>query len=245
MFFVNPPTVEERNENRLFLHVHGGGFSMGFGEAATMEAICIAHHAGLSVVSVDYRTLPLHPYPTALNEVVAVYTELLEEREASGIAIGGSSAGGNLAMAVVHKCKLDGIEMPGAYFGGTPWTDLQKKGDSYYTNEGLDRILPAYEGELQAQALMYANGRDMNDPLLSPVYGDFSTFPPSQLVTGTRDLLLSPTIRVHRRMRQAGRVADLNVYEGVSHGEFLIFPDFPECEQVFTELGTFLDAHLR
>jgi len=244
VFYIDPPEVEARNESRLFLHTHGGGFSMGFGEAATMEALCIAHYAGLRVVSVDYKTIPLHPYPTALNEVISVYVDLLKDLDASAIAFGGSSAGGNLAMAAIHKCKLDGLDTPGAYFAGTPWTDLQKLGDSYFTNEGIDRILPVYEGELEVQAQMYANGEDMSNPLLSPVYGDFSTFPPSQLVSGTRDLLLSPTLRAHRNLRKAGRVADLNIYEGVSHGECLIFPEYPECEQVYTELGAFLDVHL-
>jgi len=71
------------------------------------------------------------------------------------------------------------------------------------------RILPVYEGEFETQAQIYANGEDMSNPLLSPVYGDFSTFPPSQLVSGTRDLLLSPTLRAHRKLRNAGRVAEL------------------------------------
>jgi monoterpene epsilon-lactone hydrolase len=76
------------------------------------------------------------------------------------------------------------------------------------------------------------------------VSGDFKGFPPTYLVSGTRDMFLSNTVRVHRKLRMAGVVADLNVYEGFSHGEYLKTIDSPESEQVFTELGAFLLKHL-
>ena len=106
-------------------------------------------------------------------------------------------------------------------------------------------MLVSYDGALEGAAKLYADGRDLKTPLISPVYGDFNGFPPSYLVTGTRDLLLSDTVRVHRKMRAAGVVADLNVYEGVSHAEYLIVVDAPEAEQAFGELGTFLLKHLQ
>lgn len=205
----------------------------------------IAYYAQMRAISIDYRTIPLHPFPAALDDVLAVYQELLKDYDPAAMAIGGSSAGGNLSMASIHNFNMRGIPVPGAYFGGTPWADIAKEGDSYFINEGIDRILPVYEGELGDQATLYAGGEDMKNPLISPVYGDFSNFPPAQLVTGTRDLLLSPTIRAHRAMRAAGVEADLNVYEGLSHGEFLIYTDLPESAEVFTELGAFLDKHLK
>lgn len=245
VYWVTPAEVAPQNKDRLFISTHGGGFSMGFGFAATFEAINVAHYAKIPVISIDYRTIPLHPYPAALNDVLAVYKELLKDHNPAAMAIGGGSAGGNLSMASIHKFKIDGLPVPAAYFGATPWADLAKVGDSYFTNEGIDRILPVYEGELGDQAKMYAGGEDMTNPLLSPVYGDFSTFPPAQLVTGTRDLFLSNTVRVHRKIREAGGIADLNVYEGISHGEFIVYTHMPENAQVFTELGAFLDKHLK
>jgi len=235
VYWVTPPVIAPENKDRLFVHTHGGGFSLGYGDAAPFEAISIAFYAQMPAISIDYR-------PAALDDVLAVYQELLKDYDPAAMAIGGSSAGGNLAMASIHNFNMRGIPVPAAYFGGTPWADIAKEGDSYFINEGIDRILPVYEGELGDQATLYAGGEDMKNPLISPVYGDFSNFPPSQLVTGTRDLLLSPTIRAHRAMRAAGVEADLNVYEGVSHGEFLIYTDLPESVEVFTELGAFLAA---
>jgi acetyl esterase/lipase len=84
----------------------------------------------------------------------------------------------------------------------------------------------------------------LRNPYLSPVYGDFSGFPPTILTTGTRDLFLSNTVRVHRKLRRAGVIAELNVYEGVSHAEYLALPDVPETREAFGEIAEFFDRHL-
>jgi acetyl esterase/lipase len=91
---------------------------------------------------------------------------------------------------------------------------------------------------------MYAANYDHKDPAVSPIYGDFRDFPPSYLITGTRDLLLSDTIRTHRKLRAAGIRADLNVYEGLSHREYVTVSDAPESKEHYRELNAFLLEHL-
>ena len=88
------------------------------------------------------------------------------------------------------------------------------------------------------------DGRDAKDPLLSPVYGDMHGFPPAILTTGTRDLLLSSTVRVHRKLRQAGVEATLQVFEGQSHAQYLFDPSAPETKEAFEEIALFFDTHL-
>ena len=100
-------------------------------------------------------------------------------------------------------------------------SDVTKTGDTFYTNELLDNILVSRDGFCDAATRFYANGHDLADPLLSPVYGDMSGFPPAILTSGTRDLLLSNTVRVHRKLRQAGVDAALHVYEGQSHAHYM------------------------
>ena len=102
---------------------------------------------------------------------------------------------------------------------GTPGTDVSDTGDSWILNEGIDHALISRTGLLEACMAVYAPGRDLKDPLLSPHYGDLHGFPPTLLITGTRDLLLSPIVRTHIKLRQEGVVADLLVYDGVSHGD--------------------------
>ena len=239
-----PAKVDPRHKSHLFIHVHGGAYVFGSGDAGTSEAIVIAHEAGIPVLSIDYRMPPVHPFPAAVNDVAGVYRVLLKSNRAKSLAIGGTSAGGGLALAATHKFIEMGLEVPGAIFAGTPWADLSKTGDSQFTNEGLDRVLVTYDGLLRAAAILYANGHSLRDPLISPVYGNFQGFPPTYLVTGTRDLFLSDTARTHRRLRTSGVIADLNVYEGMSHGEYILVPDTPEYQQTFEDLNAFLLEHL-
>ena len=116
-------------------------------------------------------------------------------------------------------------------------------GDSYFTNEYVDNMLVTWDGWLGGAAHLYADGRDLKNPYLSPVYGDYRNFPPTILTTGTRDLFLSNTVRVHRKLRRAGVVADLNVYEGMSHAQYA-GPDMLEAREVFEDIARFFDAHL-
>ena len=243
--YVNPPTINPANKNRLFVHIHGGAYTVNAGYAGVTEAVIIAHYVKIPVISIDYRMPPKHPFPASVDDVLAVYKELIKIHHPNSIAIGGTSAGGGLVMASIHNFKAAGSELPGALFLGTPWTDLNKIGDSYFLNEGIDQILVCYEGILKESADLYAGEHDKKDPLISPIYGDVTGFPPTYLVSGTRDMFLSNTVRAHRKLRTAGVVADLNVYEGMSHGQYLAVFGSPENEQIFSELEEFLDEHLK
>jgi acetyl esterase/lipase len=242
---VTPANINPANKNRLFVHTHGGAYVVNNGRAGLFEAILVAHRANIPVLSIDYRMPPEHPFPAAVEDVVAVWKSLLKKRDAKSMALGGTSAGGGLVLASTHKLIGLGIPVPGALFAGTPEADLTKTGDSYFTNEGVDYVLVTYEGVLAGAAKLYAGDHAMTDPRISPVYGDFKGFPPTYLVSGTRDMFLSNTVRTHRKLRTAGVVADLNVYEGFSHGEYLKVFDSPESQQVFAELGAFLLKYLK
>ena len=93
-------------------------------------------------------------------------------------------------------------------------------------------------------AVLYANGHDLKDPMLSPVYADLKGFPPTILTSGTRDLFLSLTVRTHRKLRRAGVDADLQVFEGLSHAQYTINADAPETREAFEEIARFFDRHM-
>lgn len=245
VYRVTPAEVVPAHAKRLFVHVHGGAYVFSGGDACAGEAALIAGRVGIPVISIDYRMPPDHPFPAAVDDVVTVYRELLKSIPASAMAIGGTSAGGGLALASVHRFREFELALPGAVYAGTPWADLTKTGDTLFTNEGLDRALVTYDGALGAAARLYAGGEDMKHPLISPVYGDFAGFPPTYLVTGTRDMFLSDTARTHRKLRDAGAIADLHVYEGMSHAEYALVLNSPESRSVFAELDGFLRKHLK
>lgn len=244
VFRVTPKRTAPEHEGHLFFHLHGGGYVLGGGDNAVGEAAVISGAVGLPAISVDYRMPPEHPFPAAVEDAVAVYRKVMESQAADAIVVGGTSAGGGLTLATVHRLKELGVDLPGAVWLGTPWADLTKTGDSLYTNEGIDRVLVTYDGVLEAMAKLYAGEESLHHPLISPIYGDFGGFPPTQLVTGTRDMFLSDTARVHRALRGAGAEADLHVYEGLSHAEYLMVPGSTESQQVLSEFSAFVVEHL-
>ena len=243
VFRIRPREVPPENRERLLVHVHGGGYVLFPGEAGAGEAMMLAAAARIPAVSIDYRMPPDHPFPAALDDAMAVWGALVRERDPRRMAIAGSSAGGGLTLAMVLRAKALGLPLPAAIAPGTPWADLTNAGDSLQANAYVDNELVAATGWIAAAARLYANGRDLRDPLVSPLHGDFAGFPPAIVTSGTRDLLLSQAVLVHRKLRRAGVDAVLQVFEGQSHAQYLT-PFLPESEEALGEIAAFLLARL-
>ena len=241
---ITPRVLPAANHDRVLMHVHGGCYVLSPGEAGTIEAILMAGIGRYKVVSVDYRMPPEAYFPAALDDSVTVYRALTRTTQPKRIAVFGTSAGGALTLETMLKLKDLKLPMPGAIGVGTPMADATKTGDSFYTNEGIDNVLLSRDGFCDAATKVYAKGHDLRDPLISPIYGDMHGFPPAILTTGTRDLLLSNTVRVHRKLRRAGVEADLNVYEGQSHAQYGRNDDVPETREAFGEIAAFFARHL-
>jgi len=243
-YIVTPEVMPPANRNRLLIYFHGGGFVLRPGEAGLAEAMEAAGFGRYKVISVDYRMSPDFPYPAAMDDAMAVYRDALKTTKPKNIGIFGTSAGGSIALAMVLRARTEGLPLPGAIAPGTPWSDMTKTGDTYFTNDGIDNVLVSNDGFWGAAALLYANGHDLKDPQLSPVYGDMHGFPPTLLTSGTRDLFLSNTVRVHRKMRQAGVEAELQVFEGQSHAQYYRDITAPETIDYNNEIARFFDKHL-
>ena len=244
IFTVTPPAISPANRNRLLIQIHGGCYVLNPGEAGLPEAMLIAAIGGFKVIAVDYRMPPEAYFPAALDDAMTVWKSVSAGGEATRIGLIGTSAGGALVLAMALRAKQDRLPMPGAIASGTPMSDLTKTGDSFHTHAFVDNVLVSTDGFCDAAARFYANGHDLADPLLSPVYGDMHGFPPTILTTGTRDLLLSNTVRVHRKLRSLGIVSDLHVYEAQSHGQYGRDERIPETREAFSEIATFFAKHL-
>ena len=243
-FIVTPKSIPAGNRNRLLLHLHGGVRVLNPGESGTWEAVLMAGFGGFKVISVDYRMPPDYPFPAALDDAVAVYRELLKTTNSKNLGIFGTSAGGSLTLTTLLRAKQERLPMPGAIAPGTPTVDLTKTGDTLFTNAMVDNTLGTQDGFIRATALLYANGRDLKDPLLSPIYGDVHDFPPTILTSGTRDLYLSNTVRMHRKLRAAGVEAILQMWEGQSHAQYMRDITAPETKEYHDEVARFFDLHL-
>ncbi len=241
---VTPDDIPAANRDKVLVHVHGGCYVYFPGASGTTEAIMMAGFGHYKVIAVDYRMPPEAYFPAALDDAMTVYKSVLKTTDPKKVGIIGTSAGGALTLEMVVKAKQDGLPMPGAIAPGTPMADVTKTGDSFYTNEFVDNVLVSPSGFCDDAAAFYAHGHDLKDPLLSPVYADMAGFPPTILTTGTRDQLLSNTVRVHRKLRRAGVVADLNVYEGESHAQYQFDDRVPETKEAFGEIAAFFGDHL-
>ena len=244
VYTLTPDEIAPENRNRVLVHEHGGCYVLFPGETGATEAIMMAGFGHIKVVMPDYRMPPEAYFPAAIDDSMAVYKSLLKTYPAKNIGIFGTSAGGSLTLEMVLRARQMGLPFPGAIAPGTPMSDATMVGDSFYTNKLVDNVLVSPTGFCQAATVVYAKGHDLKDPLLSPVYGDMHGFPPAILTTGTRDLLLSNTVRVHRALHRAGVEADLEVYEGQSHAQYQFDDRVPEAKEAFTEISDFFDRHL-
>ena len=240
VFIVTPEGVDESGDNQpIYLDIHGGSLLMGGGKACEVMARRVAAQVQMQTWSADYRMAPDHPYPAGLDDVLAVYRGLLDVRAPEQIVIGGGSAGGNLAAAVTLRARDEGLPLPAALILLTPEADLTESGDSFQTNLGIDNVLTQ---SLADSIALYAGDHDLRHPYLSPLFGDLTApFPPTFLQAGTRDLFLSNTVRMHRKLRAGGVDAQLHVFEAMPHGGFF---GAPEDDELTAEIRQFLTDHL-
>ncbi len=243
-YTLTPETIPDANRNRLLLHVHGGCYVLNPHLAALPEAILVAGFGHMKVIAVDYRMPPEAYFPGALDDAMTVYKAAARMVPPRNLGVFGSSAGGALTLEMMLRAKAEGLPMPGAIAPGTPMSDVTKQGDSFATNALVDNVLVSPDGFCDAATRFYAKGHDLKDPLLSPVYGDLNGFPPTILTSGTRDLLLSNTVRVNQKLRQAGVETRLQVFEAQSHAQFYRDDRVPEVKEAISEIAGFFDQHL-
>ena len=234
---ITPEGADAGDDAVIQLDIHGGALIAGGGAACKLMNRATAARAGLLTWGVDYRMPPDHPYPTPLDDCVAVYRALLEERAPEKIVVGGGSAGGNLVAAMLLRAKDEGLPMPAALVAMTPEIDLTESGDTFDTNAGVDYVLV---DRLTDSIALYAGDHDLTHPYLSPIFGDLTGFPPTFVQAGTRDLFLSNAVRFHRKLRDAGVDAELHVWEAMPHGGFF---GAPEDAEIAVEVRRFLAKH--
>jgi len=239
---ITPLEMPAANRRRVLINLHGGGFNGDSG--SLIEGIPISNLAKIKVVSVYYRLAPENPFPAAVDDVVAVYQELLKEYKPNNIGIYGTSAGGVLSAEVAVKLKQQGLPLPGALGLFTMMADFRNPGDSVnlFTLNGFPGNLEPRHTESNTVS-DYAGSTDLNDPVLSPLYADLQGMPPSLLVTSTRDLLLSGTTIFHRALLRSGNDAELVVFEALPHAFWYHF-DFPETQECLELMAKFFDHKL-
>jgi len=236
---ITPLSVPAENKTRVLINLHGGGFNSDSG--SLIEGVPIANLAKIKVVSVYYRLAPENPFPAAVDDVVAVYKELLKTYKPHSIGIFGTSAGAILTCEVTVKLKQLSLPLPGALGAFSSLADFSRPGDArqLFTLNGFPgQLQPTDPHRLPDNE--YVVKTDRRDPVLSPLYADLHGWPPSLLVTSTRDLLLSDTAIFHRALLRAGDDSQLVVFEALPHAFWYHF-QLPETREALELMAKFFD----
>ncbi|NCE64366.1 alpha/beta hydrolase [Pseudoflavonifractor sp. 524-17] len=225
------------DRKHAILYCHGGGYTSGNLGYSRPIASKLSNVTGYEVLSFEYRLAPEHPYPAAVEDALKAWDYLMYlGYGARDIVVAGDSAGGNLALVLTHRLKAAGRRLPAALILMSPWTDMTASGRSYRERAGLDPSLTLEY--IYAVREAYAGGADWSDPGLSPLFGDFSGFPPVLIQAGTHEILLSDSVRLRDRLVSAGIPCRLEVWRDMWH----VFQMFPirRAGEAMESIGRFL-----
>jgi len=239
---ITPLETPAENRDRVLINLHGGGFVSDSG--SLIEGVPICNLTKTKVVSVYYRLAPESPFPAAVDDVVAVYKELLKTYKPHNIGIFGTSAGAILTSEVAVRFKQLGLPEPAALGMFSTLADYTRPSDSraFFTLDGLPGELAVPDPQHPVPD-DYVGKTDRKDPVLSPIFADLHGMPPTLLVTSTRDLLLSDTSTFHRALLAAGVDAQLVVFEGLPHSFWYHF-GLPETKEALGIMANFFDSRV-
>ncbi len=254
--YVYTPKSSAATTKRVLINLHGGGFSGCWPACAELESIPIAALAKTRVVSLDYRQGPKYRFPSASEDVAAVYAHLLKDHAPRDVGIYGCSAGGMLAAMSVAWFERHNLPQPGAVGilcagAGSP-SGAGFGGDADYTTaaigegRGAPPPIRTSTRSNSSAGLEYLAGTDPKDPLVAPINSPamLAKFPPTLVITATRGFELSGAVYTHNQLVKHGVDAELHVWDGLFHG-FFYNPDVPESRDCYDIIVKFFDRHLR
>lgn len=200
----------------VILYCHGGGYSTGSSLYARTLTSKLAASTSMDVLSFDYRLAPEQPYPAATEDAMQVWNYLmLLGYGARDIIVAGDSAGGNLALSLTLKLKEEGRLLPRGLVLMSPWTDLTSSGKSHVSKAAIDPVLNA--SYLEEMIHNYADGQELTDPLISPLFGNYEGFPPTYIQVGSNEILLDDSVMLYKKLLKANVSVKLDMFKGMWH----------------------------
>jgi len=246
-------TTPKSDPNKIMLYFHGGAYIVGNPESYKSLVGHLADITGTTIYVPDYRLAPEYKYPSQLEDGVECYKSLIDDLAINPkqIIVGGDSAGGNLSLVTCLKLKELGIEMPSSIICISPWADPEGTGDTY-TNEMAD--IDILMGPVLKKMWNYGHQsflyfvddskHDISDALISPIYGDYTNFPPVMIQVGSHEVLLSDARRLKEALDKVDCVNEYHEWEGLWH-VFQLEVKLPETIKSFNMFCDFINKHLK
>ena len=233
-------SAPEARDDKIIFYLHGGGYISGSLNSHRELVSRISRASKARVLIIDYRLAPEHPFPAAVEDSTKAYKWLIDDQKVNpkNIIIAGDSAGGGLTFATLLNLRDNGIALPAAAVGLSPWTDLGITQESYRNNRKIDPVVSIYGIIFDAE--LYLGDTDYKNPLASPIYGDLKDLPPLYIQVGTAELLLDDSVVLAKRAKEAGVDVTLDIWDDMPH----VFPAFamfaPEGQEGIEKIGEFV-----
>jgi epsilon-lactone hydrolase len=219
------------------VYFHGGGYRLGSAQWSAGFGSTLAHIAETRVVLVDYGLAPEHPFPAALHDAAAAL-DGSRSRWPDPIAVGGDSAGGGLATALVVAARRAGVATPAGLVLLSPWLDLTVAAASYESRSTSDLLFSRVQAAEAAQ--LYLQGWDPRDPLVSPVFADLEGFPPVILFASTGEVLLDDSITFTERLARSAGPVQAHFVADVPHAWPVVSAGLPSSTTALHSIATFV-----
>ena len=243
--------LPDADPERLLLYVHGGGYVLGSIKTHRRLVADICRAAGCVALSLDYRLAPEHPFPAAVDDAIAGLEFIWANgpsgpSEASVVFVGGDSAGGGLTLATLVAARDRGVRNATGGIGLSPWADLAAGPEELSAFGQDDPTIPDNTLAITASqgwSTMYAGDADRTDPLLSPLFADYTDIPPLLLQAGAVEMICRDTTRVAERARAAGVEVVEEIWDDMFHVWQAFAPMLPEGQEAVEHIGEWIKAH--
>lgn len=229
---------DKSSDDKIILYFPGGGYCVGSYNTHSGMLGRIARSAGHPILAINYRKAPENPYPAAVDDALKVYKQLVSEGR-KNIIVAGDSAGGGLALAITMILRDEGYKLPAALVLLSPWTDLTSSGDSVTRKADKDPMIGPEL--LEVFAKKYSGNTDLKNPFISPLFGDFTFFPPTLIQVGTEEVLLDDSTRLTKKMKQAGVLVEMEIWDGMMHVFQWLAGLVPEANDAVRKIGIFVN----
>lgn len=234
-------TPENADESRVLLYLHGGAYIIGSDHTPKAITAFLARDAGIRCFSLDYPLAPEHPFPAALDNAVQAYRMLLEEGiSPNSIVVGGDSAGGGLALALLLAIREHKLPMPAGAYLISPWTDLTESFETHTLKRAVDYVVT--DNLLGGANDHYAGGHDKTNPLISPAFGDLGGLPPLLVQVGSHERLLDDSLTIVRNAGIADVPVTLTIWPGYPHVFQFYHRELDGAGKALREAGVFMNA---
>ncbi len=229
-----------QSTGKTILYLHGGGYFMGGLHSYRRNALRLAYRCKARVIVAEYRLTPENPYPTALDDAIAVYRELIQTISPCDLIIAGDSAGGGLTLATLLRLRDEKAPLPAGAFVLSPFLDLNASFPSYDTRKTREVWLD--RRHIAKWAPWYAGKTAPNHPYVSPVFGDYVGFPPVLVMTGEEEVLHDEAAEVVRKMEEAGVRVRFDVGPRMQHVWMFSLPFLQESKKAMKTIATFVES---